>query len=459
MAGGLRFNGIRMTAALPSVPTQANRHFLQAVVDLSTTQEIALSEDIYNEKGVKLLAAGASVSAEAYGKIIGHKLVKPFEVCIGANNPPSGAMLARIAEEVFDELPLLACICNGSQGRVTPVGMLTACNLSAVAGTLLAVSFARNESAARHAVTTALIAMGIANAYRYGDSQLMSAMCLGGLFHDVGELYIDPAVLRIGKLTPSEWVSYASHPIIGAALAREVCGFDVMTQRAILEHHEYADGFGYPRTLRGQAISTAGRVLSLAEVLSALVQKPAAFSRIDIALKIMPGEHEPELVSLVNDLLRGDRGSVREKIEAPQDDVHANVHSVLLCIADVLAVYDELMSSATPATSAAKTILAEVFDRFAEVQKAFASTGVGGLSMLDGKLDSDELEESRFEAQCVFNEIGWRLQKLSRELILKAGKMPEDDSRALLRMANALSGAGAAEHSSAEINHVVLQPS
>ncbi|MEC5388354.1 HD domain-containing phosphohydrolase [Uliginosibacterium sp. H3] len=448
-----------MTAALPTIPAQANRHFLQAVVDLSAKQEIALSEDIYNDKGVKILAAGARVSADVYAKVISHKLVKPIEVCISTGEPPSGAMLVRIAEEVLDELPLLAGICNWSQGRVTPVDMLSTCKMSEAAGTLLAVSFSRTESAARHAVTTALIAMGIANAYRYNDSQLMSAMCLGGLFHDVGELYIDPAVLDARKLTPSEWMSYASHPIIGAALAREVCGFDTMTQRAILEHHEYADGFGYPRSLRGQAISTAGRVLSLAEVLSALVQKPAAFSRIDIALKIMPGEHEPELVSLVNDLLRLERGAAREKIVAPQDDVHASVHSVLLRIADVLGIYDELMSPSAATTQTVRVVVDEVFDRFAEVQKAFASTGVGHLAMLDGKLDSDELQESRFEAECVFNEIAWRLQKLSRELVLKAGKMRDDDAQALLRMAGALSGTPSVDQTSTEMNHVALEPS
>jgi hypothetical protein len=113
---------------------------------------------------------------------------------------------------------------------------------------------------------------------------------------------------------------------------------------------------------------------------------------------------------------------------------------VFLRIADVLAVYDELMAKTSNTAPAIRVILDEAFDRFAEVQKAFASTGVTGLATLDGKLDDDELEESRFEAHCVFNEIAWRLQKLSRELVLKAAKLREADAQALLRMANALAG-------------------
>jgi HD-GYP domain-containing protein (c-di-GMP phosphodiesterase class II) len=448
-----------MSVALPNVPSQANRHFLEAVVNLSETQEIALSEDVYSEKGVKLLARGAKVSAQMYAKVISHKLVKPIEVCISAGDPPSGPMLVRIAEAALDELPLLAGIGNWTQGRVTPIGMLSKCKMSASAGTLLAVAFSRSEGAARHAVVTSLIAMGIANAYRYNDPQLLAAMCIGGLFHDVGELYVDPSVLHGHALTATEWMSYASHPIIGAALAREVCSFDVITQRAILEHHEYADGFGYPRSLRGQGISPGGRILSLAEVLSALIQKPAAFNRIDIALKIMPGEHEPELVSLVNDLLREGRSAERDKIERLEEDVNANVHSVFLRIAEVLTVYDELMSKAANTSQSARAILDEAFDRFAEVQKAFASTGVTGLATLDGKVDGDELDESRFEAQCVFNEIAWRLQKLSRELVLKATKMGDNESGALLRMAEALAGAERAALRANESKPAIAEPS
>ena len=432
-----------MSVGLPSVPAQANRHFLKAVVDLSETQEIALSEDIYSEKGVKLLARGAKVSAEMYAKVISHKLVKPIEVCISAGEPPSGALLVRIAEELLDELPLLAGISNLSLGRVTPVDMLSNIKMGSAAGTLLAVAFSRTEDAARHAVMTSLIAIGVANACRDSDPKLMSAMCLGGLFHDVGELYVDPAVMSGGTLTATEWMAYASHPIIGAALAREVCGFDVSTQRAILEHHEYADGFGYPRSLRGNAISAAGKVLSLAEVLSGLLKKPAAFSRIDIALKIMPGEHDPELVSVLIDVLRKGRAANPEKVEKLHDDVHVNVHSVFLRIAAVLEAYDDLTAPSADTTAAVRTMLDEVYERFAEVQKAFASTGVTGLPMLDGMLEGDELDESRFEAQCVINEIAWRLQKLSRELVLKAGKMGERDARVLLKMADALAGARA----------------
>jgi HD-GYP domain-containing protein (c-di-GMP phosphodiesterase class II) len=43
-----------------------------------------------------------------------------------------------------------------------------------------------------------------------------------------------------------------------------VPGMDA-TRRAILEHHEHFDGSGYPYGLRGDDISLAARILSVAE--------------------------------------------------------------------------------------------------------------------------------------------------------------------------------------------------
>ena len=44
-------------------------------------------------------------------------------------------------------------------------------------------------------------------------------------------------------------------------------------KRQILEHHERHDGSGYPRGLKGDEISGAGRILLLAELVAALLEK------------------------------------------------------------------------------------------------------------------------------------------------------------------------------------------
>jgi HD-GYP domain-containing protein (c-di-GMP phosphodiesterase class II) len=436
-----------MSFVLPEIPHQTNRHFMDAVVKSAHEQEISLSDDIYNQNGVKLLSRGAKVSSETYSKVISHKLVKPIELCLSVDDAPSGEMLARTAEQVLDEFPLLADLCSWKHGRVTPLGMLKQCKMGEGASSLLAVAFAQNAHAPRHAVMTSLIAMGLCNAHRYNDPQMLVSLCLAGLFHDIGELYVDPKSIQSADhvLSAQQWQAYSSHPIIGAALAREVCRFDKTTQQAILEHHEYADGFGYPRNLCGKALSVAGRLASLSEVLAALVTKPSAESRIDVALKIMPGEHDPELVSLVYELLHGRQGAA---VPPPpgQTSMAEDVHAVFMRIAAVLTVYDDIMLHRERLPPKVESALSDAFNRFVEIQKAFASTGINGLQGLEHAEDAEALLDIRLEAECVLNEIAWRLLKLSRELTLKAATLGEQEAETLLRLANALAGTEEVRH-------------
>lgn len=439
-----------MTTEVPSLPDQANRHFMGAVVDLSDKQEVVLSEDVYSKSGVKLLAKGAKVSSATYDRVVNHKLSKPIESCLVTAEQPSGNYLACIAEDAMQAYPLVKRLCNWSQGRVTPVGMLSKARLSATAGTLLNVSFARSEATPRHSVMVSLIAMCLANAHAYNDSALMGSMCLAGLLHDAGELYVDPAVLKAGhKLEPHEWLSYSYHPVVGAALAREICHLDGATQRAILEHHESSDGFGYPRSLRGAAISTGGKIMALAEILAALIVKPCAEGRIAVALKIMPSEHDSALSSLVFELLHEIPAAVDES-EQLSSDVDARAHEIFIRIANVLGTHDAVLQQDRLSKNCLEIIDA-AFDRFINVQRAFTSTGIANLGELGTSLADSEMRELRFEAKCVLNEIAWRLQKISRELILKAGKMQGVDAEAMVQFASALAGGQAEEEPHAEL--------
>ena len=179
--------------------------------------------------------------------------------------------------------------------------------------------------------------------------------------------------------------------------------------------------------------------MSLAEILAALIVKPSAEDRIAIALKIMPAEHESAMVSIIHDLLRESRNSGQSTTEEVSTDVDAKAHEVFIRIAGILGVYDSLMQTAG-LSKACKDFMNSSFDRFIDVQRAFASTGIAALSELGNCLTPEELRESRFEAQCVLHEIAWRMLKISRELVLKAAKFQGNDAAAMTTLAHAMAG-------------------
>ncbi|MFA6146736.1 MAG: HD domain-containing phosphohydrolase [bacterium] len=90
---------------------------------------------------------------------------------------------------------------------------------------------------------------------------LRNAACL----HDVGIVGIPGDLLAKKRpLNDSEVDLVRKHPFLGSKMLEGVPGMDA-TRRAILEHHEHFDGSGYPYGLRGDDISLAARILSVAE--------------------------------------------------------------------------------------------------------------------------------------------------------------------------------------------------
>ena len=93
--------------------------------------------------------------------------------------------------------------------------------------------------------------------------------------HDVGKIGTpDQILLKKGKLTPEEKKIMDEHTIIGE---RILSGSDhpllVMAREVAGGHHEWWDGSGYPRHLRGDNIPLNARIVAVADVYDALTTK------------------------------------------------------------------------------------------------------------------------------------------------------------------------------------------
>jgi putative nucleotidyltransferase with HDIG domain len=92
------------------------------------------------------------------------------------------------------------------------------------------------------------------------DARLLG---MAALFHDIGKAEIsDKILLKKEPLTKSEQSHFEQHSEIGARMAQEV-GLPVRIGKVILQHHEHADGSGYPKHLRGEQTDHLARLIAL----------------------------------------------------------------------------------------------------------------------------------------------------------------------------------------------------
>ncbi|MCM8772313.1 MAG: PAS domain S-box protein [Candidatus Omnitrophica bacterium] len=107
------------------------------------------------------------------------------------------------------------------------------------------------------------------------------------LLHDIGKISIPSEILVLPrKLTPLEFEIVKKHPIIGYNVLKKIPNFETIA-KIVLQHHERNDGSGYPDGLKEKNILKEAKILSVADVIEAMVShrpyRPAL--RIEDALE------------------------------------------------------------------------------------------------------------------------------------------------------------------------------
>lgn len=96
---------------------------------------------------------------------------------------------------------------------------------------------------------------------------------LAGLLHDIGKLRQPDALLeKSEKLTPEEYAHIQRHSFDTYAILRNIKGMETITQWAA-QHHERADGSGYPYHLTNGGLSLEARIVAVSDVFQALAQQ------------------------------------------------------------------------------------------------------------------------------------------------------------------------------------------
>jgi len=127
---------------------------------------------------------------------------------------------------------------------------------------------------------------------------------IAGLIHDIGKIGIEDTVLnKSEKLNDHEWEEIRKHPEAGWRILSSIKEFAKLAQ-FIHEHHEKWDGTGYPKGLKGEAISLEARIIAIADAYDAMTSNRSyktALSKADAIAEInrCSGTHfDPQIVDV-----------------------------------------------------------------------------------------------------------------------------------------------------------------
>lgn len=132
----------------------------------------------------------------------------------------------------------------------------------------------KDSETGNHIKRVATISQELAKLYGFDQKQSIDIGWASTL-HDIGKVIIPDTILnKPAKLTPEEFEVIKKHPQAGYDMLKDSTK-KLIHNAAIISytHHEWWNGNGYPRGLKGEEIDIKGRIVAIADVFDALMNR------------------------------------------------------------------------------------------------------------------------------------------------------------------------------------------
>jgi putative nucleotidyltransferase with HDIG domain len=161
-----------------------------------------------------------------------------------------------------------------------------------------------------HCINVCVLSVALANQLGLSRQEDLNNLANGALLHDIGKSEIPKEILnKPGPLTADEFGIMKQHVVFGEKIITENHKLDGDSILAVAQHHEKANGKGYPRGLALPDIHRNGRIVSIVDCFDAMTTNrsyQAAMGAFE-ALQLMKGKlfesYDQELLGTLIQLL------------------------------------------------------------------------------------------------------------------------------------------------------------
>lgn len=118
------------------------------------------------------------------------------------------------------------------------------------------------DKASTHAMNVSVISLLMGRCFGFSGEE-MQDLGVGAMLHDIGKLDLPQRLRhREDNFSPSETRVYEEHVELGLVQARRM-GLSAGATAVIAQHHEHADGSGFPARLNSDRMTMAARIVAL----------------------------------------------------------------------------------------------------------------------------------------------------------------------------------------------------
>ena len=247
-----------------------DQHYLRAVTELGDARKIVAHSDIYAQNGIKLVAAGFHITSELYERLVMHKMLPQLDMALAIENMLDQKTILQDTLDLIHANDKLKKMADTLGGDDRYRRIILAIQLPAPLAFKLTLAREKFPRIYQHSLLLLIISVYLAHCDGM-NAQEQEWMAMAALFHDIGLLHIDPALLEPSHVMSTEERRHLyAHPLTAYLLLCEFTELPRQIADAVLEHHERMDGSGYPQGLKGEAILIEARIIAVADVVEAM---------------------------------------------------------------------------------------------------------------------------------------------------------------------------------------------
>ena len=149
----------------------------------------------------------------------------------------------------------------------------------------------RDNYAFSHSVNVCVLAIVLGKAMLL-DREKLQSLAIGALLHDIGKIHFDEAFLQKTEFfTAADVELIKTHTTLGFEDLRKKKEFNLAIAHIAFQHHEAADGSGYPRGLKEGEIHPLAEIVGLVDLYDRLISDHSGIKRVmpHIACEILMG--------------------------------------------------------------------------------------------------------------------------------------------------------------------------
>jgi putative nucleotidyltransferase with HDIG domain len=121
---------------------------------------------------------------------------------------------------------------------------------------------ARADRATAHALNVAVVSLLMGRVFGFSEDEMLD-VGVGALLHDIGKLELPDRVRQPDPhAAPADQALYREHVVRGVAIGKQM-GLNPGALLLIGQHHEMADGSGFPKGLNVDRMHAAARIVAL----------------------------------------------------------------------------------------------------------------------------------------------------------------------------------------------------